>query len=519
MRRQRSILLALALFSLSACARSRRTPDHTVVYIMDAEITELDPRWALNANDTKISRLVAAGLVAVDQPTREPRPDLAEEIVRIDDTTWEVTLRADARFSDGTAVTAEDVVYTFQSILDPGMKSFMRKSWEERLAGVEGVDARRVRFRLKQPLATFLTDIDMGIVQARGARAEGGRWPGGLVVGAGPFRVVALSPGQEVVLERNPHYHGGAPPMQRVQVKTVRDGNSRLLVLVGGSADLTQNTVRPDLVDEVRKHRLNVLTAPSAILTYLMFHNEDPVLADPRVRRAIAHAIDREKIIRAKMGGHAVPATGLLPPGHWAYEAAVDHYPYDPERARALLDEAGYPDPDGPGGRPRLTLSYKCSTDPFRVSIARIIAQELDAVGIAVELRSFEFATFFSDVKQGNYQLAQMQTSEIVEPDMHFLYFHSSRIPSQEQPDLHNRWRYRSAELDRLVEAGRRELDRNRRRAIYADAQRLIARDLPIFPLWHEDNIALVNVDLEGYQVLPNARLSALSKVWKRGTR
>jgi peptide/nickel transport system substrate-binding protein len=109
-----------------------------------------------------------------------------------------------------------------------------------------------------------------------------------------------------------------------------------------------------------------------------------------------------------------------------------------------------------------------------------------------------------------------MQTSEIIEPDMHYLYFHSSRIPSVENPDLHNRWRYRSAELDRLAEAGRRELDRDRRKQIYAQAQRLIAHDLPIIPLWHEDNIALVNVDLEGFEILPNARLTGLARVWKQ---
>jgi len=328
--------------------------------------------------------------------------------------------------------------------------------------------------------------------------------------------VVSLVPGRQVLLERNEHYHGGAPPMRRILVKTVRDSNARLLVLVGGSADLTQNTVRADLVDDVRKRRLKVLSAPSAVLTYLMFQNEDPLLRDARVRRAIAHAVDREKIIRAKMGNHAVMATGLLAPAHWAYEPGVDRYPYDPARARALLDEAGHPDPDGAGPRPRFTVSYKCSTDPFRIAVARVIAQELAEVGIAVELRSYEFATFFSDIKKGNFQLAQMQTSEIIEPDMHYLYFHSSRIPSATEPDLHNRWRYRSPEMDRLVEAGRTELDREKRKVIYSQAQRLFARDLPIVPLWHEDNLALVNVDLEGFEVSANARLAGLSKVWKK---
>jgi peptide/nickel transport system substrate-binding protein len=211
-----------------------------------------------------------------------------------------------------------------------------------------------------------------------------------------------------------------------------------------------------------------------------------------------------------------VLATGLLPPGHWAYRGDVRRHGHDPAAARALLDAAGYPDPDGPGPAPRLRLSYKTSADQFRVAIARVIASQLAEVGIAVEVRAFEFGTFFADVKAGTYQLATMQSAEIVEPDFLYTYFHSSRIPTPADPGAHNRWRYASAAVDQLTGRGRAELDRTARVALYGQVQALLAEDLPIVPLWHEDNVAVMNVDVAGFEVLPNARLSGLARVTKR---
>jgi len=196
-----------------------------------------------------------------------------------------------------------------------------------------------------------------------------------------------------------------------------------------------------------------------------------------------------------------------LPPTHWAYSGDVARYPHDIAKAKALLDAAGLK-PDARGVR--LHLVYKTSADAFRVAIARVIASQLHQVGIEVEVRSFEFGTFFSDVKKGNYQIATMQSPEITEPDFHYWFFHSTRWPTAKDPDGSNRWRYKNPEMDRLAEAGRAELDPARRKVIYADAQRLVAEDLPIIPLWHEDNVVLANVDVQGYTIVPNARFIGL---------
>jgi peptide/nickel transport system substrate-binding protein len=282
-------------------------------------------------------------------------------------------------------------------------------------------------------------------------------------------------------------------------------------MLVGGSADLVQNAVRLDLVNDViQRPRIQVAAAPSAILSYLLINNRHPVLQDVRVRRAIAMAIDKPRIIAAKLGGRAVPATGLLPIQHWAYAADVDRWDHDVEAAKRLLDEAGLRDPDGPGPQPRLRITYKTSTDLFRVSIARVLAAQLGEVGIEVDVRAFEFATFFADIKRGEYEIATMQSTDLVEPDFYFTYFHSSRIPTPKNPDAGNRWFYENRRVDELTELGRRELDPERRYAIYAEVQKIVASDLPIVPLWHEHVVVVANRDVAGYAISPNARLGGL---------
>jgi peptide/nickel transport system substrate-binding protein len=211
-----------------------------------------------------------------------------------------------------------------------------------------------------------------------------------------------------------------------------------------------------------------------------------------------------------------VLASGLLPPSHWAYNRALPTVTRDLVAAGRLLDAAGYPDPDGDGPLPRLRLTYKTSTDSFRLALARVLAAQLGDVGIEVEVRPFEFATFFADVKKGAYQLASMQTTDISDPDFYFTYFNSSRIPTDKDKDAGNRWRYRNARVDELTAAGRTELDPARRRIIYDEAQAIVARDTPIIPLWHEHNVVVANRDIEGYVIVPNARLGGLAKVTKR---
>ena len=511
-----TVAAALVLAGSGCQARDRRTPDDTLVVLIENRLTSLDPRYAESNYDTKLSRLVAPGLTSVEQPSLEPRPLLAEKIVKRDERTFDVVLRPGFRFSDGTPVTADDVVFTYMSALDPKMKSPVLRGFTERFARVEKVDQLTARFHLAAPVATFESDLEFGIVSARAARSRGGRFAPGRVIGAGPFMIESFKP-DEVRLVRNPNWPLAPPSIARIRARAVLDANARALMMVGGSADFTQNSIRIDLVDDLAgRERLDLASGPSALYTYLMMNNRDPVLRDVRVRQAIAYAIDRERVVRSKLGGRAVLATGILPPSHWAYNGEVPRYTHDPDRARALLDQAGYPDPDGAGPRPRMRLVYKTSSDQFRRALARVWAAQLGQVGIAVEVQSFEQQTFFADIKKGRYQLASMQTSPITEPDFLFTYFHTSRIPTPDDPNAHNRWRYSNARFDELTTLGRRTLEKDKRRTLYGEAQEILAREVPVVPLWHEDNLTLTNVDVGGYQLYPSASFWGLLTTHKQ---
>ncbi len=511
-----ALLAAAASVFLGCSPELRQTPDDTIVMLIESQIRAADPRYTLSNFDNKLSRLVVPGLTTVDTPTTEPALMLAESFTRVDDLTWDVTVRQDARFSNGLPVTAADVVFSYESMLAPESDSVYHKTFGDKIKRVEATGEFVARFHLQRPLATLMTDLDHGILSAKGADASG-RF-GGKPIGAGPYAIVHLD-SSRALLEANRHYHLAQPILPKLEIRFVRDPAARILMLVGGSADLLQNAVRLDLIEDVRSRpRVALDSGPSQILTYLMFNNEDPRLAKKQVRQALALALDRKALVEAKFTGRAVLATGLLPPNAPFYEPAVTRWDYDPARARKLLDEAGYPDPDGDGPAPRFSLTYKTSADDFRVSLARVIAAQLAAIGVAVEVRSFEFNTFFADVKRGQYQLASMQTAEIGNPDFYHTYFHSARIPTTKDPDATNRWRYRNPRVDELGQAGRDTLDTDKRKEIYSEVQKLVAEDVPIVPLWHEDNIVLHNRAVTGFVITPNARWSGLSKVTKSRT-
>src|SRR5262249_31245334 len=203
------IIAVATLAAAGACSRrDRRTPDDTLVYIFESRVRELDPRYVVGSNDTKVSRLITSALVSIDQPSLAPMMEMAESVVAEDPLTWVVTLREGVRFSDGSPMTSADVVHTFRSVLDPKRGASPYRMYHDRIASLEAIDARRVRFHLVAPFATFVTDMEMGILCAAcDARGE--------LVGAAPYRLVSFDEG-EIVLERNPYWFRGAPPMRRI---------------------------------------------------------------------------------------------------------------------------------------------------------------------------------------------------------------------------------------------------------------------------------------------------------------
>jgi peptide/nickel transport system substrate-binding protein len=503
---ERGIALIVALLALAACGRSAPPrADGAKVVILPREVDELDPRYVGDAYGLKLSRLLYASLVTIDPHTLSPRLDLAERIDQDPEARrYTVTLRPGLCFADGSALDAHDVEATFRAIVDAKVKSRYRSSYA-RVSRVQAVDDRHVVFELSEPHATFVTDLELPVLRSEDAFAP--RNPDALPVASGPYQLKSRSRAA-LALTRNRHRtrdKGAAPDLRFV---VVHDDNVRALRMLAGAGDLAQS-VLPSLLLPLFERRadLTLRRAPGAGTTYLAIQLEDALLSDLRLRSALAYAIDRASLIRHKLGGRASLASSWLPEGHWAHAADTPVYAFDPQRARSLVQSAR------PNPRERVPLILRTSSDRSVISLARAIGSMLDEVGFQVDVRPSESATLLSDLARGRFQLALMQVPEVFEPNVLNWFFASERIPEPGVREGGNRFRLRNPELDRVLEAGRRESDLALRRAAYRTAQHILARELPMIPLWHEDVVAVVSKRLSSYRVPRDARFGTLAEL------
>jgi len=268
-----------------------------------------------------------------------------------------------------------------------------------------------------------------------------------------------------------------------VRFAVVPDTTTRALELRKGSADIASNALTSDMVLALENEpNLAVQHAPGTVLSYLAFNLRDPILRDVRVRQALAYALDRRPMMHYLWRDFAQPAASILPPQSWAYDSEVPQYTYDPEKARQILDGAGYRATNGV----RFHLTMKTSTEESTHLMVAVLQQQLRDVGIVLDIRTFEFATFFADVTRGAYQMCSLRwIGSNEDPDIFEYAFHSNKFP----PHGANRSFYSDPKLDVLIDQGRSETDMGRRKAIYDEVQTILATDLPYINLWYLDNV------------------------------
>ncbi len=505
-----SIKLLACILLVGSCsqAKDQKGPDRTITVGLEGTPKILDSRLAMDAYSSRILPLIYEGLVRVDQ-NGEPTPRLAEYWENPDPLTYIFHLRRGRRCPDGTEIKAKDVKYTLLSLGDPDLKS-PRKYVFNRIASVETDGDCAVKITLKEVYAPILTELNFGIVPEAAAGLESFREK---PFGSGPFMVESFEPGEGVILSPNPHYAGEKPTMDRVVFRVLQDPVTRVMALESGEVDLLQNSVPPDDLALLRENpKIEVIVEPGINYNYIGFNLEDPILKKREVRRAIAHAIDRESLAGCLLKGTVDPASGLLAPSNWAYNGAVEVYEYDPELARRILDEAGYEDPDGEGPLPRFELVYKTSTDKTRRWVAEAVAYQLGLVGIEVETRSHEWGTFYEDIKAGRFQMYSLSWVGITEPDIYHFALHSDSVP----PSGGNRNRYRNKEMDALLDRGRLVTDAAERRRIYGEVQAIAARDLPYISLWYARNVVAMDGRLSGFKIYPGGDYESLAWMTRR---
>ena len=470
-------ILATLTFALLSCSQA---PDpNTLVMIIESSPTDLDPRVGIDAQSERIDELLFDALLTRDEHLNV-QPGLAEKWEIPDPQTYIFHLHRGATFHDGQPLTSRDVKWTFDSMLHGKIRSTKTSAYRY-IDRIETPDDFTVVFRLNEPYATLLWNLSEGAIGIvpYGTLGEMTRKP----IGSGPFKFVSAEPDQEVILERNDNYWGGKARLSRVRLAVVPDPTTRALELRKGSADLAINALAADTIVALETQpNLQIERGPGTILSYMGFNTRDPVLRDVRVRQAIACAIDRRPLLHYIWRGFAQPATSVLPVQSWAYDPAASGYAYDPQRARQILDAAGYPPHHGV----RFHLTMKTSTEESTRLLAAVLQQQLRDVGIALDIRTFEFATFLADVTTGSFQVYSLRwIGGNEDPDIFDTAFHSRNFP----PVGRNRGFYTNPRLDSLIDQARRETDQNVRRRLYFEVQEILARDVPYVNLWYYDNV------------------------------
>jgi len=490
------LLLAVALgIPLTGCDNliPARIPDGTLRMGLATAPRNLDPRFATDAVSERINRLLYRRLVEFD-PASRPIPALAAW-EQPTPTRYLFTLGQDGRvFSDGSRLNAKDVEATYASILDPAGASPHRAL----LSSIRDIETRgpdRIEFKLAEPDPLFPAYLGIGILPA--ALIRQGHEFQHAPVGSGPFRFLDWPETGRLRLERR-------RDRQRLELLVVKDPNVRVMKLLRGEIHLLQNDLAPELLDYLRgRSEVRVREIGGANFSYLGFNLQDPVTGLLPVRRAIAHAIDRQAILRFLFRDGGRLAEAMFPPEHWAGAPGLAGYAHDPVRAEALLTAAGF----GPE-RP-LQLVYKTSSDPFRVRLATVIQAQLARVGIQVEVRSYDWGTFYGDIKAGRFQLYSLSWVGIRTPDIFRYVFHSASVP----PQGANRGRYRSPRVDRIIKTARAEQDLEHQAAHYRELQALLLEELPYVPLWYENQVCADRNQVRGYRLAPDGNYDGLMAV------
>ena len=480
----------LAAAALAACAAgpwqaaTAQVPPDVLVVGQIAEPKSMDPHVVTAVNDFRILVNVYDGLVRYQSGTLEVEPALAESWeISTDGLTYTFKLRDGVRFHDGTPFNAEAVKFNFDRMLDeshpfhdtgPFPLSFFFGS----IASTDVVDELTVRFTLSEPYGPFLSNlayptglmVSPSAVETHGA--EFGRNPSG----TGPFLFSVWESNRQVALERNANYWDGAPPLRGVVFRPITDANARVTEMLSGGIDMMVE-VPPDnvaLFNDDPQFTLHEQAGPH--LWFLILNLREPPFDDVRVRQAVNYAIDKQSLVDDVLQGTATVATGPTPAAFsWAYNDSLEPYPYDPDKARALIAEAGYG--DGVEITFYVTEGGSGMLDPVPMGTA--IQADLAAVGIDAKIETYEWNTFLGRVNPGLEGKADMAEMAWMTNDPDTLPFLALRTAAMPEDGGFNSGYYSNPAVDALLEDARRSTDQDERARLYREMQEIVYEDAP----------------------------------------
>jgi len=475
---------------------------------LDVDADTLDPRLTKNTSGFRVKELAFNGLVAINSDYT-PIPDLAEKWDNPDDKTWVFHLRQNVKFHDGSDMTASDVKFTYDSVLDQTFASPFRAFYLS-VDKIDATDKNTVTFTLKEPFAPFLSYMDLAIVPQAAVQKLGADF-GTKPVGTGPFKVDRWTTGDTIELSANDNFYGGRPNLDRVRLKVVPDNSARVVALESGDLDFVQSPLSPQDVARVQSAgKLKVERTPAAGYTYINLNTADKILADKKVRQALSHLVNKQQIIDTIYKGIGQPANSPIVPGMWAYSADIPSFDYNPDTAKSLLDDAGWKvGADGMRSKDGQKLSLVVRThseDPDRKQLIQVLQSEFQKVGIDATTNTVEFPAFFQDVQDGKFQVGVIGWLNLSDPDR--ATFRQFTIDGTA-----NYGKYRNEQVDKLLKEARTTLDQTKAKGLYNDAVKQIVDDAPYIFVQYQEYIPMYTPKLQGYKINPVANWLSFKSV------
>jgi peptide/nickel transport system substrate-binding protein len=487
MRQPAAVIAAMvALFVAVSCSQAQRVDlgqgSGNLIAAIAGEPDQLDPQKTSAYFSFEVLENVFDTLVEPDE-NLEMQPALAQSwSVSPDQLTWSFQLRKGVTFQDGSPFTADDVVYSYRRIIDEKLSNVDKFS---AVTDVSAPSPETVLIRVKQPTPNLLTNLGgfkgMAIVQRK--NVESGQiatHP----IGTGPFAFASQKSGDSIMLTANPNYWGGRPKVPGVTFRFISEPSTALSALQAGEIDWTDSIPTQRVAQLKNDDSIKLAVTPSNDYWYLALNEAREPWKDPRVRQAIAYAIDRKAIVQATSYGTAAANQLAIPEGN-PWFTPYDTYRYDINKAKSLLAEAG--------ASPKNMDMLVTSEYPETVTAAQVIADNLKPLGITVNIRTVDFATWLDEQNTGNFDMLMMGWLGNIDPDDFYYAQHHTDGSSNAQ-------KFSNPDVDRLLDAGRVEVNRQARQQDYAKAATIIADQVSYIYLYNPSVIQAWATNLSGYQ-------------------
>jgi len=472
--------LLIFLFACISAFALDFDPDGRLIMSLGGEVSVVNPVLSTDTTSSAIEGVIFNGLVKVDKNLNFI-PDLAKSWkVSRNGLTWTFNLRRDVAWHDGAPFTADDVKFTFDTILNPKVNSVRRGDYiiDGKPIKFKVVNRYTVQAILPKPFSPFLTSASMGILPRHILNgkeldmSDFNRHP----IGTGPFIFIEYKAGDHVLVKRNPKYYAGSPKLKEILFKIIPDENTALVALRSGSIDETG--IPPKDFHPI-KH-VNLYKYDALLYTYLGFNLKSPKFSDVRVRQALSYAVNRKQLIGLIFMGLASPAYSPCAPVSWAYSDDVHKYEYDAQKAKELLKQAGVKDLE-------FTVLVN-QGNKEREKAAAILQQQFDKIGVKMNIRVLEWSALLKIINARkdpkDFDAVIIGWSTGVDPDSYSIW-HSSQYPGGL-----NFIGYSDPRVDKMLDAGRREQSKAGRKGIYAKMYKEITNDAPYVFLWYPNVLA-----------------------------